>query len=214
MMAENPGGVSRFAPRATEPAAPPSSPFLAGRPVSIERSVDEGVLIASAAVAMDAKNYIIVEAIRDGASYDHAGVEATVRRELVELARENEASAHRVQQLAVDVQTPRGPRDNSEGYEFDDHPTLTKRGVIHVMLAAELERLSEDTEFVAELAERARLQAWAEVGGAIESRLLASIPPKQDARYAADKDARVRALVDINLRALEKQAKRRARRSR
>jgi hypothetical protein len=203
-MAEKSGSESRFAPRAV-PAAP-------RKPISIERSVDEGLLIASAAVAMEVKNVIIVDAIRDGAAFDAANVVAAVRRELLALAEENEASAYRVQRLSVDVQTPRGPRDNSEGYQVDDHPTLTKRGVIHVMLAAELERLSEDQEFVAELAERARVQAWAEVGAAIESRLLDSLPRAPDPAYEADKDARIRALLDINLRALEKQAKRRGHR--
>jgi hypothetical protein len=82
------------------------------------------------------------------------------------------------------------------------------------MLAAELERLSEDPDFVADLAERARVQAWAEVGGAIESRLIDSIPLPRDADYEAEKDARVRALIDINLRALEKQARRRGHRRR
>ena len=209
-MAEKSGGESRFAPRTTAPASAPP----AARPISIERSVDEGVLIASAAVTMDVKNYIIVEAIRDGSAFDATNVEAAVRRELLELARENEASAHRVQQLSVDVQTVRGPRDrdNSEGYEFDDHPTLTKRGVIHVMLAAELERLSEDSGFVADLAERARVQAWADVGSAIQSRLIDSIPHPRDADYEREKDARIRALIDINFRALEKQAKRRGHR--
>jgi hypothetical protein len=157
---------------------------------------------------MDVKNYIIVEAIRDGSAFDTDNVVEAVRRELRSLAEENELSAHRVQQLSVDVQTVRGPRDNSEGYQVDDHPTLTKRGVIHVMLAAELERLSEDGVFVAELAERARVQAWAEVGSAIEKRLVESIPLPRDAAYEAEKEARVRSLIDINLRALEKQAKR------
>jgi hypothetical protein len=207
-MAEKSGGESRFAPKSFAPAPAPAP----ARPISIERSVDEGVLIASAAVAMDVKNYIIVEAIRDGSTYDPANVIAAVRRELLDLAEENESSANRVQQLSVDVQTTRGPRDNSEGYQVDDHPTLTKRGVIHVMLAAELERLSEDPEFVADLAERARLQAWAEVGGAIESRLIDSIPRGRDPEYLAEKDARVRALIDINLRALEKQSRRRGHR--
>jgi hypothetical protein len=209
-MAENSDGESRFAPRTTAPATPPPS-----RPISIERSVDEGVLIASAAVAMDVKNYIIVEAIRDGSAFDAENVAAAVRRELLELAHENESSASRVQQLSVDVQSRRGPRDrdNSEGYEFDDHPTLTKRGVVHVMLAAELERLSEDSEFVADLAERARVQAWADVGSAIETRLHDSIP-QRDPAYEAEKDARIRALLDINFRALEKQAKRRGHRRR
>jgi hypothetical protein len=209
-MAEKSGGESRFAPKTFAPAPAPAPT----RPISIERSVDEGVLIASAAVTMDVKNYIIVEAIRDGSTFDAANVEAAVRRELLELANENEASAHRVQQLSVDVQTARGPRDrdNSEGYEFDDHPTLTKRGVIHVMLAAELERLSEDPKFVADLAERARVRAWADVGSAIETRLIDSIPRPRDPDYEAEKDARIRALLDINFRALEKQSKRRSHR--
>ncbi|MDQ1546606.1 MAG: hypothetical protein QOH69_1510 [Actinomycetota bacterium] len=204
-MAGKSGDESRFAPKATPPAPT--------RPISIERSVDEGVLIASAAVVMDVKNLIIVDAIRDGSTFDVDNVTAAVRNELRDLAEENESSANRVQQLSVDVQTRRGPRDNSEGYQVDDHPTLTKRGIIHVMLAAELERLSEDPEFLAGLAERARVQAWAEVGGAIESRLLESVSTSVDPSYEEEKPARVRALVDINLRALEKQAKRRARRS-
>jgi hypothetical protein len=211
-MAEKSSGESRFAPRATAPA--PTRELPQRKPISIERSVDEGVLIASAAVTMDVKNYIIVEAIRDGGAFDADNVVTAVRRELLALAEENEASAHRVQQLSVDVQTVRGPRDNSEGYQVDDHPTLTKRGVIHVMLAAELERLSEDSTFVAELAERARLQAWADVGNAIETRLVESIPTPPDDAYEAEKDARIRALIDINLRALEKQAKRRSHRRR
>jgi hypothetical protein len=182
------------------------------KPASIERSVDEGVLIASSAVAMEVKNFIIVEAIREGQPFDHAQVEAAVRRDLLALAHENEANAQRVQQLAVDVQTSRGARNDSEGYQVDDHPTLTKRGIIHVLLAAELERLSEDDAFVAELAERARVQAWAEVGGAIEARLLESLPNPPDRFYEDDKDARIRALVSINLRALEKQARRRGKR--
>jgi hypothetical protein len=179
------------------------------KPVSIERSVDEGVLIASATVTMDVKNYIIVEAIREGHPYDRAAVVSAVRRDLLELAHENQASAQRVQQLAVDVQTPRGARDDSEGYQVDDHPTLTKRGIIHVLLAAELERLSADEKFIEELAERARVQAWTEVGGAIETRLIDSLPKPPDPFYEEDRDARIRALLNINLRALEKQARRR-----
>jgi hypothetical protein len=188
------------------------NPGSESRPISIERSVDEGVLIAASAVTLEVKNVIILSAIRDGSAFDAQRVEAAVRRGLLDLAEENESNANRVQKLSVDVQTKRGPRDNPEGYQVDDHPTLTKRGVIHVMLGAELERLSEDHEFVAELAERARVNAWADVGAAIESRLIDSLPPPRDAEYEHDKDARVRALIDINLRALEKGAHRRLRR--
>jgi hypothetical protein len=187
----------------------PSTARELRKPVSIERSVDEGVLIATAAVTMDVKNYIIVEAIRDGNPFNLDDVVAAVRRELLALATENDSSAQRVQQLAVEVQSPGGADHDSEGYQVDDHPTLTKRGIIHVLLAAELERLSEDDDFVAELAEKARVRAWAEVGDAIEARLLGALPKPPDEFYDDDKDARIRALYNINLRALEKQAKRR-----
>jgi hypothetical protein len=186
----------------------PSASTAKRRAVSIERSVDEGVLIAQAAVVMDAKNHIIVGAIRDGKPFDAADVRARVRRELQRLGGENQDNAKRLQTLAVDVQSPKGPPDNAEGYQTEDHPTLTKRGIIHVLLAEELDRLSEDSEFVVELAERARVAAWAEVGGAIESRLLDSLPKPPDRFYEDDKEARIRALFNINLRALEKQARR------
>lgn len=180
------------------------------RPVSVERSVDEGVLIAKAAVTLDVKNFIILSALRDGKDFDLDSVRAQVRAELRELVTENEQNSNRLQELAIGVQTSRGVPGNSEGYENDDHPTLTKRAVIHMMLGAELERLCEDDEFVASLAERARVAAWDDVGGAIESRLLATLPITPDRFYEQEKDARIRALFNINLRALEKQAKRRA----
>lgn len=183
------------------------------RPVSIERSVDEGVLIAEAAVTLDVKNFIILAALRDGKDFDLDSVRAQVRAELRELASENADNSNRLQDLAIGVQSSRGIPGNSEGYEIDDHPTLTKRAVIHMMLGAELERLCEDDEFVDGLAERARVAAWADVGSAIESRLIATLPIKPDRFYEQEKDARIRALYNINLRALEKQAKRRARRA-
>jgi hypothetical protein len=176
--------------------------------VPLEQVVDDALLIARTAVTLDVKNQIIVGALREGRPFNVDTVRAAVIRELLLVARENEASAQRVQQLAVDVRTPRGAVDNSEGYQVDDHPTLTKRGIIHVLLADELERLSGDDDYVAELAEQARLRAWAEVGEAIENRLLDAATPPRDPSYDRDKAARIRAFYNINLRALERQARR------
>jgi hypothetical protein len=175
-------------------------------PISVERSVEEGVLIASAAVAMEAKNYIIVEALREGHPFNLEDVAESVRRELVELSQENDDGAHRIQQLADEVRERGGAQNDSEGYQLGDHPTLTKRATVYARLGVELARLSEDNAFVAGLAERARVQAWAEVGDALSARLLASIPRPRDKFYEDDKAQRIRALLNINLRALEKQA--------
>jgi hypothetical protein len=177
--------------------------------ISVTRAVEEGVLIASAAVAMDAKNHIIVEALREGHPFDLDDVMATVRSGLRALARENDETAHRVEQLAAEVQERGGAENDSEGYHLDDHPTLTKRAIVNLRLGEELERLSENDAFVADVAERARLQAWTDVGDAISQRLIASLPKPPDRFYEEDKEQRIRALFAINLRALEKQAERR-----
>jgi len=191
-----------------EERIPVTSPTPLRKAMSIERSVEEGLIIARAALTMDVKNYIIIGAIRDGHPFELAEVVAEAKRHILELAHENEESADRIQQLAEDVLTPGGAQNDSEGYQAEDAPTLTKRGIVHDLVSDELERLSEDDAYLAEVAEQARVRAWAEVGDTIENRLLDALPPAPDKYYEEDKEARIRALYNINLKALERQARR------
>jgi hypothetical protein len=182
------------------------------KPVSIDRAVEEGLLIARAALTMGVKNDIIIRAIRDGEPYDAGYVAAVVKRELATLEQQNDDSASRLRQLAVDVLSRKGARGDGEGYRAADNPALSDRAIIHERLSVELERLSEDKRYLKEVAETARAEAWSEVGDAIESRLLKNVPLIPDRFYEDDKDARIRALYNINLRALERQAKKRGHR--
>ncbi|HEY2644783.1 MAG TPA: hypothetical protein VGI56_13595 [Galbitalea sp.] len=194
-------------------AAVPSvtDPPAAKDPISLDRAVEEGLLIARAALTMEVKNYIIVTAIRDGQPYDLDDVSEVVRRELHELATENDENAARVDKLAAQVLKSGWAKHDSEGYQAGDHPALTNRVVIHSQLSEQLNALADDADYVAGVAERARMQAWTEVGDAIESRLLDSLPKPPDRYYEEDKEARLRAFANINLRALEKQAARKNR---
>lgn len=178
-------------------------------PAAMDRALEDGLLIARSALTMDVKNEIIIGALRDGRPFDAAEAADAVTRELLMLANQNRESARRVEQLAADVLSEQGPAENSEGYQADDHPALANRVVIHDRLSEELERLSEDAEYVAAVAEQARKDAWAEVGDAIQSRLLSALPKAPDPFYEEDKDARIRALYAINLKALEKLARHR-----
>jgi hypothetical protein len=176
--------------------------------ISIDRAVDDGLLIARAALTMEVKNYIIVTAIRDGRPFDLAEVTRVVQSELHSLADENDANAARVRDLADEVLKAGRAKHDSEGYQTDDHPALTNRGVIHSQLSEQLNALADDEAYIADVTDRARTQAWAEVGDAIESRLLQSLPKPPDKYYEEDKEARLRAFANINLRALEKRAAR------
>jgi hypothetical protein len=190
-------------------AAAPARKRRRRKPVSISRATEEGLLIARAALIMEVKNQIILDAIRDGRPYDVARVIDVAKRELGVLARENDDSADRTRQLAAQVLTPEGSRDR-EGYQADDHRSLTDRATIHARVSAELERLSGDDEYLRDVADNAQARAWSEVGDAIASRLLRNLPVVPDRFYEQEKEARIKALYRINLHALERQAKKAA----
>jgi hypothetical protein len=185
---------------------PLPGPATPRKPISIDRAVEEGILIATSALTMEVKNQIIIDAIRDARPYDVGHVVAVAKRQLLALARQNVESSDRIQHLAEDVLTPKGSTD-SEGYRAGDHPALANRAVIHSRVSAELERLADDDAYIQDVAEAARAEAWTEVGDAVQLRLLRSVPPEPDKFYEEDKAARIQALFAINFRALEKRAK-------
>jgi hypothetical protein len=181
--------------------------------MSDERAVDEGVMIASAAVAMAVKNAIIVRALRDDQPYVSDEVIGITKAELLDLANENQANSERLEGLAEVVLQPGESDVGSENYNEPDSPALSERSAIHERVSEELLRLSTDAEYLARVAEAARTAAWDDVGGAIESRLLRT-PSVLDGQYDEKKDARIRSLLRVDLRALEAEVRKQRRRER
>jgi hypothetical protein len=174
--------------------------------MSDERAVDEGLLIASAALVMAVKNAIIVAALRDGRPYDSGKVARIARAELRELANENHSNSERLEQLAEEVMLPHEKNVGSENYNRKDNPALLQRSGIYDRVSDELERLSADDEYIAQVVETARAAAWIEVGNAIEARLLRSAQPLTDPQYEQERDSRLRTLLAVDLHTLERQA--------
>jgi hypothetical protein len=174
--------------------------------MSDERAVDEGLMIATAALTMAVKNAVIVGALRDDLPYNRREVAEVARDELRVLAHENQANSERLEELAEEVLLPGETEVSSENYNQEDSPALAQRSEIHERVSQELELLSENDAYLAEIAEKARVAAWADVGGAIEARL-DRLPSAADAGYEAKRDARLRALIRVDLKALESSAK-------
>jgi hypothetical protein len=181
--------------------------------MSDERAVDEGVMIASAAVSMAVKNVIIVRALRDDQPYVPDEVVAIAKAELLDLANENQANSERLEELAEEVLQPGESDVGSENYNEPDSPALSERSAIHERVSEELRRLSTDQAYLEKLAETARTAAWDDVGGAIESRLLRT-PSSTDRQYEENREARIRSLLRVDLRALENQSRKQRRRMR
>jgi len=168
---------------------------------SVDRVVDEGVLIATSAVRMTVKNQLIITAVRDHLDYDPETISRSARDRLVELARENEESADRLEEARADEDAA---PDAAPGVDDDDpidalsRQNHRRRPAIYRLLAAALRRQAEDPAAVAALVAKARLEAADEVGREslrkVSARDFGSEPG-----YALERARRVRQLLEVDL---------------
>lgn len=175
---------------------------------STGRIVDEGMLIAMAAVRMALKNRIIVGALREHADYDPAEYAALARQELGEVARQNDEDSTRVERLGSYLfRTTRSGKGREIENKRRDVIRLGRRRTLHDHVAERLRDLAADDERVAELVEKARADALEEINEALATRLLAQrIDPRQPG-YAAARAERMRAVAVIDLKALAKRTR-------
>lgn len=138
--------------------------------------MEEGLLIATTAVRMQVKNYIIMAALRRSAEYDPADLAAVASAEFEVLAQQNDAFAYK----------------QTEDRYID----------IHRSLAEALRNAAHDSDRVAGIVEQAREQAWNEVGGAIVAKLAGADESGHDPDYEREKAARLRTLVTVDLATL------------
>lgn len=188
----------------------PDRPYVrmpVAEPISVERAVDEGLLIARSALTMEVKNRIIVSALRDDHPFDAARAATWVALEVTNLAAEQAGYAKRMGDLANSLTKARGTTSKEHDYGPRDRRLLARRGLVYASLSEELVALGDDAQFVQSVVEDARGQAWSELGAAIETRL--DIGPMQnpDAEYELERDTRLRAFVAIDFAQLKRSAR-------
>lgn len=170
---------------------------------SVERAVEEGLMIAKTALAMELKNHIIVGAIR----YDNNFVESELREflsgEIDKLAREQSGYADRTDSWATASTSARGPQANVHDYRSDDYGSLTKRGQTYTAMADALKALANDAEFLAVVLASAQSQAWSEIERAIMAKLEGEVRSSTEKGYTRTRRERMRQVREIDLAALD-----------
>ena len=187
----------------------PSRPYVRtppAEPISVERAVEEGLLIARSALTMDVKNRIIVSALRDDHRFEAAETASWVVLELINLSVEQSGYAERMSELVNTGTDARRTTSKEHDYGPRDYRLLTRRGLAYASLAEQLGRLVDDPDYVARVVEDARGQAWSELGTAIESRLDLGPMEHPDADYALERDTRLRAFLAIDFARLRRSA--------
>lgn len=165
-------------------------------PLTFEESFAEGLLVSEAAARMALKNRIIVEALRGEEPWDADRAAAAAREVLHELVQELDQVAEWSAAERESAAQREGRSEHQHDYHRADSWNLRLRERVNVAVAKRLGELRNDHAHLAELAERARQEAWAEIAGVIDQRLAREWPEIEvDETYERERDERMQGLA-------------------
>ncbi|PZE58825.1 hypothetical protein DEJ24_09220 [Curtobacterium sp. MCPF17_001] len=172
-------------------------PDVRDRPVSqveLKRAVDEGFLIARAAVTVAVANRIITNALRDQGYFDHALIADAARQELHRMAEEQRGDAERMREIRVRSSKQGGRSQHQHDYRRGDDLKLRTREATYEELARRLDARRDDQHFVDGIVLAARARAWDDIGTTVVGRLGWAQRPADD--YEVGRDERLQQLLD------------------
>lgn len=165
-------------------------------PLTFEESFAEGLLVAEAAGRMALKNRIIVMALRGDEPFDATRAAAAAREVIHELVQELDQVAEWSAAERESASQREGRSAHQHDYHRADAWNLRLRERINAAVAERLTELRGDDAYLAEFAERARQEAWAEIAGEIDARLAREWPEIEvDEAYERERDDRMRGLT-------------------
>lgn len=184
------------------------------KPPTTAEMVAEGLLVAEAAARMSLRNRFVVGALRGGDDYDPDLARAAAADIIYELVQEaddaaEKSAANRRASLALE-----GRAKHQHDYRSKDAANLRRREDAYAAIAKRLWALRDDPEYLDQIAERAREDAWHDVASAIGDRLDREWPEiEMDAEYHLARPERMNELaLDLDAeirRATERRARQR-----
>ncbi|MFL0360529.1 hypothetical protein [Curtobacterium flaccumfaciens] len=173
------------------------NPDVRDRPISqveLKRAVDEGFLIAKAAVTIAVANRIITNALRDQGYFDHALIAEATREELHRMAEEQRGDAARMREIRSTSSKQKGRSRHQHDYRRGDDLKLRMREATYEQLAAMLDKRRDDQHFVDGIVLAARARAWDDIGTTVVGRLGWAQRPADD--YEIGRDDRLQQMLD------------------
>lgn len=175
-------------------------------------AIAEGVAIAVAAARLAMKNHILVDTIALDESFDPTHMADAARRILADLADEADAAADRLKQQGRKAWGRHSQSVGTHDYRDRDVRNLRRRRRQSEGVAVKLRKMMDDDAQLAEMIEDAREAAWSDVSANLDRTLrVEAMRPDADPDYDTMRDARMQALMLVDLQALEAQVKARKR---
>jgi hypothetical protein len=170
---------------------------LPTREFSVERTVEEGLIIALSAIRMAVKNRVILGVLRERSAFDPVDYLPAARSELRILADQNREYGEHFRSGALAA---------GSGLDEEDAATESRRlerlSHVHNLISDELTTIADDDERVLTIIEAARQSAWDEIGGAWIDRMTRELGATRDPDYDRDRAGRLQEFVYIDLAGL------------
>ncbi len=171
-------------------------------------AINEGEAIALAAARLALKNRILVQTVGRGADFDAAEFVPIANEILAALALEASDGASHLGSLRRTARSKRTESRGTHDYRAGDVKNLKRRAKQSAGVAARLDQLADDPARVLAFIEEARDAAWHDVEQNLARTLDATtLHPENDPDYERMRAARMQALAQVDLQALEVQQK-------
>lgn len=170
---------------------------LPEREFSVDRTVEEGLLIALSAIRMAIKNLVILGVLRERADFDPTKYVEATRGQIQTLAAQNTEFGEHFRTGALAA----GELDEEDAAK--ESRRLDRLSLVHNRISDELTAVANDEERVLAIIEQARDSAWNEIGDAWMDRLtrdLVEVLPDPD--YARHREGRLQEFIYIDLAGL------------
>ena len=135
----------------------------------LEDLIDEGVLIAAAAVRLAVKNLMVLRSVRDGLNYDEERYVTAVREELANLADEKDGDAMRVAGMSDAASRKEGRATHHADYRQADTDRLERREHLLRHLAQRLRALAQDDAWARDLVVASRAEALEDLAASADA---------------------------------------------
>lgn len=164
-------------------------------PIALDDAVSEGLMLAQYSSRMRLKNRIIVGVLTQDRPYDPAQYLGEARRALRVLIDESDLEATRVARQLRAVRSKPGKAAHAHDYRSADANNLQLREDISAAVMETLRQRCSDDDYLLDLIESARQDAWDDISRAVED-WLDRTTISVDANYERKKEKRLLLLAE------------------
>jgi hypothetical protein len=170
---------------------------LPTREFSVERTVEEGLIIALSAIRMAVKNSVILGVLRERTDFNPANYVPTARDQIRLLADQNREYGEHFRSGALAAGSGLDEEDSAI-----ESRRLERLSHVHNLISDELTTIADNDERVLTIIESARQSAWDEIGDAWIDRMTRELGATRDPDYDRHREGRLQEFVYIDLAGL------------